>query len=108
MVRIALAGLVFVAAPAAAEISGFVLDEGTGTLLVQYDSNDPNGSIAAGAFKSTEELPLTNSLRWVTHTFRLPDARFSNRTHGGDFRLSAVGAPLVVGRVSVARLTSEP
>ena len=78
-------------------------DEGLGSLLLEYDSTDPNGSVAAGAFKSTDAVPLTDSGRWVTHSFHLPDARFSNRTHGGDFRLAGLGAPLVVGRVTVTR-----
>lgn len=79
-------------------------DGGVGTLLLEYDSNDPRGSVAEGAFKPGGSVALTGSQRWRTASFRLPDARFANRTHGGDFRLGSLGTPLAVSRVRLQRL----
>jgi len=83
-------------------------DDSDGIMMLQYDSSDPAGSVADGAFKSAGEVQLEGTQTWRSHVFRLDDARFSDRTHGGDFRIACVGAPLAVGRVSVTRGPSGP
>lgn len=80
------------------------LDGGRGTLFVQYDSTDPEGSVAEGAFKCAGGVELTGTGVWRTCQFRLPDARCSNRTHGGDFRLATLGTPIVVARLEMRRV----
>jgi len=79
------------------------LDAGEGSLCLQYDSTDPDGSVADGAFKDAGCVELRDSGRWRTHAFRIRDARFLNRTHGGDFRLAAMAESLAVAHVSVTR-----
>jgi hypothetical protein len=77
------------------------LDQGTGIVGLDYDSYDASAPIN-GAFKSAPTFTCTNTGKWLTHTFVLPDARFANREHrGSDFRLTAQGQDLRIRRVEV-------
>jgi len=78
-------------------------DGGKGELLLEYDSNDPAGSIAEGAFQLAGTVELEGTNTWRECTFRLEDARFSDRTHGGDFRVGAIGTPVALAWMRVSR-----
>jgi len=78
-------------------------DEGDGLVQLQYDSDDPQGSVVEGAFKAGGDLRLGDSHTWQGHVFHVPDARFVNRTHGCDFRLAVLGGGLAVAAVSAVR-----
>ncbi|HQK92848.1 MAG TPA: glycosyl hydrolase family 28-related protein [Armatimonadota bacterium] len=82
------------------------LDEGAGVFFLEYDSTDETVLKVAerpGAFKGTEPVELTGSGEWRTATFRLPDARFSDRCNGGDFRITSPEAHMAVSAVRVRR-----
>jgi hypothetical protein len=77
------------------------LDKGEGEFGLDYDSTDPAAPVG-GAFKSAPTARRTDSGRWKSHIFRLPDARFANREHlGADFRIYGKGEDLLVRRVVV-------
>jgi len=60
-------------------------DEGEGFFCIAYDSvNSP--------WEESEAVQLENTLTWKTAVFELDDAKFSNRSNGGDFRI-ALWAP---------------
>lgn len=60
-------------------------DQGNGDMVLQYDSKQ-------SAFKDAPLFSYVNSGTWKTHTFKLSDARFENRTNGADFRIGVTGA----------------
>ncbi|WP_186320237.1 glycosyl hydrolase family 28-related protein [Paenibacillus sp. Y412MC10] len=60
-------------------------DQGNGDMVLQYDSKQ-------SAFKDAPLFSYENSGTWKTHTFKLSDARFENRTNGADFRIGVTGA----------------
>lgn len=81
------------------------LDRGCEAFELHYDSQDPTGSVRAGAFKRGGRVPLGNTNTWRTATFDLSDARFADRCNGADFRLAALGGAheLTLRRVVVRR-----
>jgi hypothetical protein len=81
-----------------------LLVEKESAVTVEYDSNDPAGSVYQGAFKAAPALGPFPAGKWHTVTFELPDARFVNRANGGDFRLSAGGNDLAVAEVGIAKM----
>jgi hypothetical protein len=74
-------------------------DAGCQAFELQYDSQDPAGSVREGAFKAGGKVTLGNTEEWKTATFQLEDAKFANRSNGSDFRLSVLGT----GDLAVAR-----
>jgi len=80
------------------------LDEGEAEFWVEYDSSDQTVLKVPerpGAFGDTERVKRTNSGEWRTATFDIPDALFSGRCNGGDFRITSPDAPIAVSRVVV-------
>jgi hypothetical protein len=64
------------------------LDQGTGGVALQYDSNDCSAPVG-GAYKQAGSVDRTGSGTWKTATFRLDDARLANRENGGaDLRIA--------------------
>lgn len=61
------------------------LDQGSGSFALQYDAN-------SASFKDSSLFTYKNTGLWKTHTFKLSDAKFANRTNGGDFRIAVEGA----------------
>lgn len=94
----------------AVSVSVEYFDEGGGTFLLEYDSDDPRAP-GGGLYTPTPTVTLDGSGSWRWQTFTLPDARFRRRQYGGygDFRiqdLPARGVPgHIFGRVIV---TTEP
>lgn len=77
------------------------LDNGTGEINLDYDSDDEMAPVD-GAFKTAEPLLRTNTGEWKTHIFVLKDARFTNRQHqGADFRLGGMKDDLHLRKVEV-------
>lgn len=80
------------------------LDEGPVALELHYDSQDPEGSVRAGAFKPGGRVEITGSGEWKTARLTVQDARFANRTNGADLRIAVFGpGELCVSRMSVTR-----
>jgi len=73
-------------------------DGGCAGFALEYDSQDPQGSVRDGAFKPAGSVAIGNTGGWKKATFTLSDARFANRTNGADFRLAVQGE----GELSVA------
>ncbi|QJC51491.1 S-layer protein [Paenibacillus albicereus] len=65
-------------------VTAEVYDEGTGKLVLQYDSD-------SAPFKDAPLLEYGDSGTWKSYSFKLADARFANRTGGADFRLGIEG-----------------
>ena len=64
------------------------LDQGAGSVALQYDSNDCSAPVG-GAYKQAGSVDRTGSGTWKTATFELPDARLANRQNGGaDLRIA--------------------
>jgi len=60
----------------------------TGSLQIEYDSNFTNEQHKGAFHTHGPPMKPDKSKRWAKHTFRLPNARFSNRQHNlGDFRI---------------------
>lgn len=59
-------------------------EQGNGKFLLQYDAQ-------SNAFKDGTVFTYMDSGSWKKHTFNLSDAKFANRTHGTDFRISIEG-----------------
>ncbi|WP_258169002.1 glycoside hydrolase family 55 protein [Paenibacillus sp. AR247] len=83
-------------------------DQGNGDMVLQYDSKQ-------SAFKDAPLFSYENSGTWKTHTFKLSDARFENRTNGADFRIGVTGAgakaqnpELYLAKVTVTKQIREP
>ncbi|MCP1136268.1 S-layer homology domain-containing protein [Paenibacillus polysaccharolyticus] len=60
-------------------------DSNSGAMSLQYDSKQSN-------FKDAPLFRYENTGTWKTHTFKLSDANFGNRTHDADFRIGVSGA----------------
>jgi hypothetical protein len=79
------------------------LDQGTGSMMLQYDSTDPKATLD-GRYKSAEKFALTNTGEWKSFDWRIDDAKFANRQNGGaDFRLEMGPEPIVLRRVTVSK-----
>jgi hypothetical protein len=68
------------------EVEVEYLDQGNGTITLQYDSQEE-----AAAFKDAPLFAYKDSGKWKTTTFLLQDAKFANRANGDDFRLGVEG-----------------
>jgi hypothetical protein len=86
------------------EIALEFLDQGTGRIVLHYDSTDA-GAILGGAYKShATVVACGNTGRWRSVAFTLPDARFAGSQNGNaDFRFYHSGENLVIRGVRVAR-----
>ncbi|MCV4230566.1 S-layer protein [Virgibacillus sp. LDC1] len=75
-------------------------DRGSGAMVLQYDSKE-------SSFKDAALFRYGNTETWNTYTFKLSDANFGNRTHGGDFRIgvSGAGAPEPNPELYIAQVT---
>ncbi|AIQ60673.1 glycosyl hydrolase family 28-related protein [Paenibacillus borealis] len=78
-------------------------DEGSGSMVLQYDA-------VSAPFKDATLFNYTDTKQWLSHTFKLADAKFSDRTNGSDFRIGISGAgatdnnpDLKVARVTVKK-----
>ncbi len=79
------------------------LDEGQGTVNLEYDSTDRNAAFG-GAYKSGPAIRLSNSGTWQTQKLAIEDARFQNsQNRGADFRISPGGRSFVVSRIRVEK-----
>jgi hypothetical protein len=89
---------------AAVEITVEFLDQGSGSLLLEVDADDP-AAPHAGAYKACATVPLTDTGAWRQHTWTIPDARFGgNQNNGADFRLALpADAAVAVRRITVRR-----
>ena len=77
------------------------LDNGTGTLQLQYDA-------AADPAARADDVQLKNTGRWQTGTFALSDIEFANRLGGGDLRIQGNEDITVAGlRISTAGASVE-
>lgn len=63
-------------------------DEGNGSMVLQYDA-------VSAPFKDAALFTYTDTRQWLSHTFKLSDVKFADRTNGADFRIgiSGAGAP---------------
>nr|WP_237179003.1 S-layer homology domain-containing protein [Paenibacillus sp. MMS18-CY102] len=66
------------------EVSVDYFDQGSGSIVLQYDSQ-------TAGYKDAPLFNYTNTGTWKTHTFKVTDAKFANRTGGGDFRVGIEG-----------------
>ncbi|MCZ6795672.1 MAG: DUF5010 domain-containing protein [Planctomycetota bacterium] len=80
------------------------LDDGKGSVGLDYDSTDPS-ALLSGAFKPAAEIRKEGTGRWKTVTLRLEDAAFTGRANGNDFRLVDRDGSLKVHRVVVRLAT---
>ncbi|MDI4646858.1 S-layer homology domain-containing protein [Cohnella hashimotonis] len=68
------------------EVTVDYYDAGSGKLVLQYDAQgDGNG------FKDAPLFSYGDTGAWKTHTYKLTDANFANRTGGSDFRIGIEG-----------------
>ncbi|SFM05619.1 DUF5010 domain-containing protein [Nitrosomonas communis] len=79
------------------------LDSGNGKIIVEYDSTATSLS-HNGAFKSIISAYLTNTKTWKTARIQIPDAYFSGRANGQDFRISAPNVGLTIRKVELRKL----
>ncbi len=83
-------------------------DEGTGSIRIVYDSSDESVKVSEtepGAWKEAGVFPLANTKTWKAYECAVPDAKFSARCNGGDFRFemnSENGKP-AIGMVKLTR-----
>lgn len=78
-------------------------DEGSGDVIVQYDSLDD--STNQGQFKLVTLARLENSKTWKSDTVDISDARFSGRCNGYDFRIAVpTGVELAISTVKLESL----
>ena len=76
-------------------------DNGASGFSLSYDGK--NGSWTGGG-----SAPREDSRKWRTYTFRLKDARFTNRSNSNDFRLNnSRGEPLYVRFVGLSMATMD-
>lgn len=81
------------------DISVTYFDEGTDSIVLQYNSSD--SSISNPNYKSVEVGKKLNSGEWKTATVRIDDARFEKKQNlSSDFRISA-GVNTYISKVSV-------
>ncbi len=86
------------------EITLEFLDQGTGRIVLQYDSTDTAATLG-GAYKShATVVNCGNSGNWRSVTFPVSDARFAGSQNGSaDFRVHSSGDNLLIRRVRVTR-----
>jgi hypothetical protein len=87
-------------------VSVTYLDQGTGTLIIEYDSYEPGQPDWLGDhYRPVEIVPLRNSGEWRTAKVVLKKVRFANGQNGGaDFRLWAgEDKDITVRRVTLSR-----
>ena len=86
------------------EITLEFLDQGSGRIVLQYDSTDTTATLG-GAYKShATVVDCGNTGDWRSVAFAVPDARFAGSQNGGaDFRFCHSGENLLIRRVRVAR-----
>jgi hypothetical protein len=83
-------------------------DGGTDTFSIQYDALS-GGPFGDGTFKDTGSVTKMGSGQWRTAVFELDDARFANRDHDNDFRISDHGdGAETIRRVTVTLLEPVP
>lgn len=93
----------FLGNPSPLSVEVEYLDQGSGSLRVEYDSADPSAAID-GAYKGTDTVRREGSGAWRTAGFAVSVPLLKNRQNGGaDLRLAADGDPLLVRRVVVRR-----
>ncbi|HTJ35481.1 MAG TPA: glycosyl hydrolase family 28-related protein [Dactylosporangium sp.] len=80
------------------------LDSGNGTLFLHYDSPGPD---LPDRFKPSAQVAYGDSGQWRTHDFVLDDAVLTNRTNGGDFRITHDGSPVEL-TIAAVRVTVVP
>jgi hypothetical protein len=80
------------------------LDAGTGRLVVDYDSAGSSSLPFNGAFKPINVGALNNTGAWKSAKVRIPDALFSGRTNGHDFRISGQGSGLALRKVVLRKV----
>jgi hypothetical protein len=94
---------------ASAEASASVeyFDEGTGQLVLEYDSN--YGDSQSAIYRQAGVVNLTDSKTWKTASFKLNNVAFRGRQKGGtDFRLWAMGQQqILVGKVAVSKESDQ-
>lgn len=79
------------------------LDNQKGVIPLEYDSTDPSAHFN-GAFKSSARPILKKGTGgWRTVQVPLPDAAFTGRANGFDFRLADLDGKLVVHAVAVTK-----
>ncbi|MCE5198954.1 hypothetical protein LLG39_08255 [bacterium] len=91
------------------ELEVSYLDQGTGTIELQYDSLDPSAPLD-GAYKSAKPIiELENSGKWCVAKFQLDDPRFSNRENDGtDLRFCKVqNDQLIIRSVTLRKIDSK-
>lgn len=66
------------------------LDQGTDRFLIEYDALS-GGPFNDGRFRDSQVITKTGSGQWRTANFLLMEVNFSNRDHGGDFRIDDLG-----------------
>ncbi|WP_160495740.1 glycosyl hydrolase family 28-related protein [Paenibacillus dendrobii] len=83
-------------------------DRGNGDMVLQYDSKQ-------SAFKEAPLFSYEDSGTWKTHTFKLSDPRFANRSNDADFRIGVTGGgakspnpELYLAKVTVTKQPREP
>ena len=94
-------------APVPIRIDVTYYDEGTQSLLLQYDAAPAASAWDADTmYRLVEVGALSDTRRWKTASIELRDARFCGHQNGGsDFRLAAPeGHPLTVSKVVVTKL----
>lgn len=81
-------------------------DGGCGSFFIEYDNADAAAGPADGAFRAMPPIEVGTSGTWRTIKTILPQARFVDRTHGGDLRLAVLGKQraLTVREVIVRKL----
>jgi len=85
------------------EIEIEYLDEGKGTLILEYDSHDKK-ALLGGAYTRDGKIERRGTGKWVKHVFKLDNAAFLNReNHATDFRLAVRGEPVCISRVVVRK-----
>ncbi|MCY2990490.1 MAG: GxGYxYP family putative glycoside hydrolase [Planctomycetota bacterium] len=80
------------------------LDQGTGRIVLQYDSTDTAATLS-GAYKShATVVDCGNTDGWRSVAFTVPDARFAGSQNGdADFRVYSSSDNLLIRRARVTR-----
>ncbi len=80
-------------------------DEGSGDIIIQYDSLDDTTN--QGAFKLVTLARLENTKSWKSEAVDIADARFAGRCNGYDFRIAVpTGVDLAVSAVKLESLAT--
>ncbi len=74
-----------------AQISITYLDQGTGSIFVEYDSSDVSTHLS-GKFKKAASFDINGTGQWKTEVINVTDALFSGGCNGGDLRLVFIDA----------------